>query len=102
MRTYEGHVSTWVSFLKSETTLSDPLLKGHADEDKASLVCLLLHLKELRGKAATSAAGLRLFFAKNLQSTAFLDAAVISTARQACRLTPEELRAKRDAGALPR
>jgi hypothetical protein len=92
-----------VSFLKSETTLSDPLLKGHADEDKASLVCLLLHLKELRGKAATSAlAGLRFFFAKNLQSTAFLDAAVISTARQACRLTPEELRAKRDASALPR
>jgi hypothetical protein len=76
---------------------------GHADEGKASLVCLLLHhqhLKGLRGKAATSAlAGLRLHFAKNLQSTAYLDTAVISTARQACSLTPEELRAKRDAGA---
>ena len=37
-------------------------------------------------------------FAQELQSTSFLDSAVISTARNACRLSPTELRSIRDAG----
>lgn len=93
----------WELFLKSQTTTQDILLKGYTDKDKSSLICLFLrhqHLKGLRGKGATaSLAGIRLHFARSLQPTGFLDAAVITTARQACRLTPEELRVKRDAGA---
>jgi hypothetical protein len=90
-KTYQGHVRAWELFLKSQTTTRDILLKTltHAK-----------HLKGLRSKGATaSLAGIRLHFARSLQPTGFLDAAVITTARQACRLNPEELRVKRDAGA---
>lgn len=52
-----------------------------------------------RGKAATAVtAAIRMRFAESLQNTAFLDSAVITTARKACQLTPEELRVKRDMG----
>ena len=37
-------------------------------------------------------------FARSLQPTGFLDSAVISTARQSCRLTPTELRTLRNTG----
>ena len=57
------------------------------------------HQAGLRGKAATSfTAGIRLKFASAALSTSFLDEAVVATARAACAMKPEELRAKRDDG----
>ena len=63
-------------------------------------IFLLLRYKAgLRAKGATAVtAGLRIHFARSLEPTGFLDAAVISTTRQACRLNPSELRAMRNSG----
>lgn len=50
-----------------------------------------------REKAATSVtAGIRMQFAQQLESSAFLDSAIIATARKVCRLNPEELRARHE------
>ena len=99
-RTYDRHWKLWKSFLKTVTQVSDPLLSDVTEEDKAALVELFLcqrHKAGLRAKAATSATvGLRMQFTRNLQSTAFLDAVVIATARQSCQLNPSELRNMRD------
>jgi hypothetical protein len=55
------------------------------------------HEAGLRDKGATSVtAGIRMFFARNLLSTAFLDTPVITSSRHACRMAPAELRAVRD------
>ena len=43
-------------------------------------------------------AGNRLKFAAALQSTAFLDSAIVAAARTACRMSTKELRAKKDGG----
>ena len=79
----------------------DPLLRGIPEDDKAALVGLFLmqrHDGGLRDKGATSVtAGIRMQFARHLEPTTFLDAAVIATARQACRTDPSELRVIRDA-----
>ena len=51
----------------------------------------------MRGKQATSVtAGIRLKFAAALQSTSFLDSAIVTAARTACRMSTKELRAKKD------
>lgn len=71
-----------------------------SEEEKASLVSLMMlrrHKKNRRGKAATAfTAAIRLEFAKERLSTAFLDSAVVSTARTSCQMTPAELREKRN------
>ena len=41
-------------------------------------------------------AGIRVKFAAALQSTAFLDSAIVAAARTACRMSTKELRAKKD------
>lgn len=46
--------------------------------------------------ATAVTAGLRMYFAQHLESTSFLDCAVIATARQSCRLVPSELRTIRN------
>ena len=59
------------------------------------------HQAGFRGKAATSfTAGVRLKFACAALSTSFLEEAIVATARAACVMKPEELRAKRDGGAV--
>ena len=100
-RTYDRHWEQWKLFLASDTLVRDPLLRGLTDADKSALVGLFLlqrYKTGLRDKGATAVtAGLRVQFARNLEPTTFLDAAVIATTRQSCRLTPAELRAIRNA-----
>ena len=63
------------------------------------LFVLQCYMARLRAKGATAVtAGLRMHFARSLEPTGYLDAAVISTTRQACRLNPTELRAMRHSG----
>lgn len=70
------------------------------EQGKATMVGLMMarkHQAGLRGKAATSfIAGIQLKFASAALSTSFLDEAVVATARAACAMKLEELRAKRD------
>jgi hypothetical protein len=92
-------VRAWELFLKSQTTTRDILLKGYTDKDKSSLICLFLRHRHLKGLPPRPSRESDCIFSSSLQPTGFLDAAAITTARQACLLTPEELRVKRDAGA---
>ena len=79
----------------------DPLLRGFSEEDKSSLVSLFLMRRYeggLRGKAAASVtASLRMHYCRNSKDTTFLQSSVIEAVRTACRLSPAEMRLKRDA-----
>ena len=102
-KTYDRHWELWKKFLSNESATSDPFLKGVDDDEKSALVGLfLLRRYEAghRGKSATSVtAGIRLRFTQELESTTFLDSAIITTARTSCKLSPTELRTIRNAGA---
>jgi hypothetical protein len=99
---YEGHWTQWRQFLKSEVDESDPYLTSRSQDEKSALVCLFMqrrHEAGHRGKAATAGtAGIRQCFACRMMSTDFLEAAVVSTARAACLMKPDELRQRRDSG----
>ena len=99
-RTYEGHWNAWKQFLKSELNQDDPFLRALTEDEKASLVSIMMlrkHQAGHRGKAATSfTAGIRMRFAQETLPTGFLDSAVVATARTSCLMKPEELRAKRN------
>jgi hypothetical protein len=101
-KVYDGHFKMWTEFVKSEVDGDDPFLRNVAEEEKASLVGLLMlrrHEAGHRGKAATSfTAGVRLRFAQETLDTAFLESAVIATARASSRMKPDELRARKDSG----
>ena len=92
----------WAEFLKREVDHDDPFLRGVAEEDKAALVSLLMlrrHEAGHRGKSATSfTAGVRMRYAQETLDTAFLDSAVIATARTSCQMKPYELRARKNSG----
>ena len=102
-RTYDRHWKMWKNFLLSEMDAQDPFLRGATETEKASLVCLFIcrrYQSGFREKTASAVtAGIRMHFMQALEPTTFLDSAIISTARHACRLTPAELRAKRNSGA---
>ena len=102
-RTYDGHWDMWKSFLLSEMDAQDPFLRGTTETEKASLVSLFIcrrYQSGFREKTASAVtAGIRMHFMQALEPTEFLDSAIISTARHSCRLTPTELRAKRNSGA---
>ena len=99
-RAYDKHWEQWISFLKSEVNEDDPFVGGAGEEEKASLVAIMMlrrHEQGLRDKQATTfTAALRLRFAQQGLSTDFLNSAVIATARAACKPTPEELRERKD------
>jgi hypothetical protein len=99
---YSKDFAAWQEFVKVETGSDDPFLTGVADDDRASLVCLMMlrrHQSGKRGKAATAfTAAIRLTFARMMLSTTFLDSAIIATARTSCLMKPDELRAKKDKG----
>ena len=101
-KAYEGHWLKWCRFLYEDLDSEDPLLGEWLEEDKPAIVGLFLQLRYdegMRGKQATSVtAGIRLKFAAALQSTAFLDSAIVTAARTACRMSTKELRAKKDGG----
>ena len=101
-RTYERYWEQWISFLKSEVGGDDPFVRSAGEEEKASLVGIMMlrrHEQGLRDKQATSfTAALRLRFAQQGLSTGFLNSAVIATARAACKPTPAELRERKASG----
>ena len=101
-RVYDKGWAQWIKFIKSEVDEDDPFVGEAREDEKASLVGLMMlrrHEQGLRGKQATSfTAAIRMRFAQQGFSTGFLDSAVIATARAACKLTPEELREKKDSG----
>lgn len=90
----------WSKHLSEEANITDPYLQGVHEEEKASLVSLMMlrkYKQNRRGKAATAfTAAIRLEFAKKRLSTTFLDAAVVTTARASCRMNPAELRERRN------
>ena len=102
-RAYDKCWELWVAFLKNEADEDDPFLRGAGEEEKASLVAIMMlrkHQQGLRGKQATSfTAAIRLRYSQQGLSTEFLNSAVIATARAACKPKPEELRERKDRGA---
>ena len=73
---------------------------GVSEEEKASLVGLMMlrrHKRNARGKAATAfTAAIRLEFVKSRLFTDFLNSVVVATTRTSCKMTPAELRKKRN------
>ena len=102
-RVYDGHWAAWTKFVCEEMQTSDPFLSGMDVQGKATMVALMMarkHQAGLRGKAATSfTAGIRMKFVCAALSASFLEEPVVATARAACMMKPDELRAKRDSGA---
>ena len=101
-RVYEQHWVLWKEFLKNEANQDDPFLRNVSEEEKTSLIGLMMlrrHEAGQRGKAATAfTAGIRMKFSQETLSTDFMDAAVITTTRSSCRLKPSELRERRNSG----
>lgn len=101
-RVYDAHWAAWTEFIKTETGSTDPYLTSATEEDKAALISLMMlrrYQTGKRGKGATSfSAAVRHRFAQAMHSTAFLDSAIITTARTSCLMKPAELRAKKDKG----
>lgn len=99
---YERQWANWGAFLLRVGGSDDPLMMSYREEDKAPMVALFLkdqHGRGLRDKGATGAsAGIRLEFTRALQSTAFLDEAILTAARSACGSSVAELRERRDKG----
>ena len=99
---YEKEWTQFQSFVKEETGSDDPFLSEYTDDEKASLVALMMmrrHQAGKRGKAATAfTAAVRQMYAREMKATAFFDSSIIATARTSCLMKPEELRAKKDNG----
>lgn len=103
LRTYERHWTEWTQFLKKQTEIKDPYMRNVPEAEKPGVISLFLYKRYQAGKrgkvASTVTAGIRSYYTRDQQPTAFLDSAIVSAARQACQLRPTELRARRDAGA---
>jgi hypothetical protein len=101
---YNKDFAAWQDIIKIETGRDDPFLTGFSDNDKASLVSLMMlrrHQSGKRGKAATAfTAAIRMMFSRMTLSTTFLDSAIIATASTSCLMKPGELRVKKDQGHL--
>jgi hypothetical protein len=99
-RVYEKEWTQFQEFVKEETGSDDPFLTEYTDDEKASMMALLMmrrHRMGKRGKAATAfTAAVRQMFAREMKSTAFFDSSIIETARSSCLMKPDELRAKKD------
>ena len=101
---YDKYWEHWISFLKSEVNEDDPFVGSAGEEEKASLVGIMMlrrHEQGLRCKQATAfTASIRMHFVQQGVSTNFLNSPVIATARAACQPKPEELRERKDSGAV--
>ena len=98
-QTYGRYWADWCHFVLNTGGTQDPFLEGWTDCDKGTLVVHKRYKEGLRGKQATAiTAGIRLYFAKALLSTNFLDSAILNTTRTACRYSTTELRARKDMG----
>ena len=98
-RKYELHWGWFVQFMKDEG-LDDPFMRALTPQERAGMISLFLmsrHVAGKRGKAASAVtAAIRLRFSQEMLDTAFLDSAVVSSARTACLPKPKELREQRD------
>jgi hypothetical protein len=95
-RVYEKEWVAFKAFVKTETGSDDPFLTDCTDDEKASLVALMMMR---RGKAATAfTAAMRQMYARMMRATAFFDSSIIATARTSCLMKPDELRARKDNG----
>lgn len=97
-RKYELQWGWFVEFMKEKGS-DDPYMRGMTQQEKAATVSLFMisrYIKGKRGKAASAAtAAIRLRLSQEMLDTAFLDSAMVSTARSACLLNPAELRERR-------
>ena len=95
-KAYDGQWNGWCTFIENLDWSMDPYLRGESEGDKAVLVAQFImgrHDNGARGKVASSVtAGLRLAFTTALIPCDFLDSAVITAARAACKLSTAELR----------
>lgn len=101
-RVYEKEWAAFKAFVKKETGSDDPFLTECTDDEKASLVALMMmrrHEAGKRGKAATAfTAAVRQMYARMMRATTFFDSSIIATARTSCLMKPSELRALKDSG----
>ena len=99
---YEKEWASFLAFVKTETGSDDPFLTVCTDDEKASLVALMMmrrHEAGKRGKAATAfTAAVRQMYTRAMRSTDFFDSSIIATARTSCLMKPDELRAARERG----
>ena len=105
VKAYGAHWAAWVRFLAEELEEKDPYLQDWQEVDKPTVVCLFLSNRYgggLRGKQASAVtAGIRYNFMKALVPTAFMESAIMTAARAACRMSTSEVRAKKDQGPDP-
>jgi hypothetical protein len=97
-RKYELQWGWFVQFMKDQGS-DDPFMKTLTPQERAGMVSLFMmsrHIAGKRGKAASAVtAAIRLRFSQEMEDTAFLDSAVVSSARTACLPNPQELRERR-------
>jgi hypothetical protein len=97
-RKYELQWGWFVQFMKDQGS-EDPFMRTLTPQERAGMVSLFMmsrHVAGKRGKAASAVtAAIRLRFSREMQDTAFLDSAVVSSARTACLPNPQELRERR-------
>lgn len=97
-RKYELQWSWFVEFMKDQGS-DDPFMRTLTPQERAGMVSLFMlsrHVAGKRGKAASAVtAAIRLRFTQEMEDTAFLDSAVVSSARTACLPNPQELRERR-------
>jgi hypothetical protein len=78
---------------------NDPFMRTLTPQERAGMVSLFMmsrHVAGKRGKAALAVtAAIRLRFSQEMEDTAFLESAVVSSARTACLANPQELRERR-------
>jgi hypothetical protein len=98
---YEKEWESFKAFVKEETG-SDDFLTECTEDEKATLVALMMmrrHETGKQGKAATSfTAAVRQMYARMMLPTACIEFSHITTARASRELKPNELRALKDKG----
>jgi hypothetical protein len=98
---YEKEWESFKAFVKEETG-SDDFLTECTEDEKATLVALMMmrrHETGKQGKAATSfTAAVRQMYARMMLRTACIEFSRITTARASRALKPNELRALKDKG----
>jgi hypothetical protein len=94
-RKYELQWGWFVQFMKDQGS-EDQFMRTLTPQERAGMVSLFMmsrHVAGKKGKAASAVtAAIRLRFSLEIQDTAFLDSAVVSSARTACLPNPQELR----------
>jgi hypothetical protein len=89
-RNYELHWGWFVQFIKDQGS-DDPFMTTLIPQERAGMFMTSRHVAGKRGKAASAvAAAVRLRFSQEMQDTAFLDSAVVSSAWTACLPNPQE------------